>query len=78
MIGERKLYNTMKTLSISTLEVHRVLEEIKIDISKRTLQSYFDNDFSTCKDDRIEEVVKQMIKSKQELLKKLKQKFTKL
>lgn len=73
MIGDRKLYDTMKALNISTLEVHRILAEVGINIPQRTLQSQLDNGLSTCSDDRIEGIINKIIINKKELIKSLKE-----
>jgi hypothetical protein len=60
---ERKLYEKMKSRNISTLQLHRVLNEVGIDIPKRTLQYYLDSDMLKCSDERIEKVANFLIKS---------------
>jgi len=73
MIGDRKLYDTMKALNISTLEVHRILGEIGITIPQRTLQSHLDNAFATCEDGRIEVVINKIVTNKVKLIEDLKE-----
>lgn len=77
MIGERKLYNTMRSCHISTLDVHRILGEIGIEIPQRTLQFHLDNDMSTCNDDRIEQVINKMIVEYKKLITNLKKSLKK-
>lgn len=72
MIGERKLYNTMRACHISTLDVHRILGEIGIEIPKRTLQFHLDSDMNTCNDARIEQVISKMIVEHKKLITNLK------
>ena len=69
---ERKLYDKMKSRNISTLQLHRVLSEIGIDIPKRTLQYYLDSNMLKCSDDRIEKVANFLIKSMDKIVLNLK------
>lgn len=72
MIGERKLYNTMRSCHISTLDVHWILGEVGIEMPKRTLQHHLDNDMTTCKDERVEKVINKLIVEHKKLLTSLK------
>lgn len=72
MIGERVLYNRMRKCHISTLDVHRVLQEIGIDICKRSVQNYLDSDMATCTDDRVKKVIIKMIRTHEKMVKNLK------
>jgi|31_taG_2_1085359.scaffolds.fasta_scaffold02453_9 hypothetical protein len=72
MEENRRLYDRMKSRNISTLQLHRVLNEIDIHIPKRTLQYYLDSDMLKCKDDRVQKVADFLIKSFDETILNLK------
>lgn len=71
-LKNRPTYDSMKLRDISTLSLCRVLEEIGIDISKRTLQHHLDHEFMTTTDDRLKRVAKAMVRNYDKLIEDLK------
>lgn len=69
---ERELYDKLKERGISTLQLHRVLKEVGIDVPQRTLQYYLDSNMEKCTDDRIDTVANRLIKSYDNTVYKLK------
>lgn len=66
---ERPTYNAMKKRSISTLAVSRVLSEIGIRFSSRTLQYHLDNETL---EDNVRDVIRIMINNHDKLINDLK------
>jgi hypothetical protein len=73
--NERKIYSSMKERRISTLDLHRMLSEVGIDVAKRTLQTYLNDDFKKCNDGRLKTVALTMIKGHDELKENIKTKI---
>jgi hypothetical protein len=65
------IYDQIKKLDISTLEVHRLLLKAGVSIPKRTLHNYLQGNMENCKDGKVEEVVKIIIKNKKDLISSL-------
>lgn len=72
IVKVRPTYDKLKKRGISTLSFCRMLEEVGVDISKRTLQHHLDNEFKTTTDDRLKKVAKAMINNHDNLVNKLK------
>lgn len=58
----------MKALNISTLELHRVLAEVNVQIPQRTLHAYLLENLDTCKDGRIRVVLKHLMQNRREVV----------
>jgi hypothetical protein len=72
---ERKIYSSMKERKISTLDLHEMLSKVGIDVAKRTLQTYLDDDFEKCGDSRLKTVALSMVKGYDELKESIKLKI---
>ena len=68
----RPIYDKLRKMNVSTLEVHRCLVVAGVDISKRSVQGYLDTNLTTCKDDRIRKVINAIVDSKNTLIETLK------
>jgi len=67
----RVLYDKMRDLNISTLDVHRYLVVAEVEMSQRTLQTHLDTDLNSCVDYRVRAVVNATIASREKLIKEL-------
>jgi hypothetical protein len=74
---ERKMYDLMKSRRISTLDLCEVLKKVGVDIPQRTLQHHLNHDLKTTDDDRIKDTIVHMVRTYDDMIDELKNKFKK-
>ncbi len=67
----RQLYDKCKKIGISTLQVQSILSKSGFEVPQRTLQSWFDQDFSNCKHPKVIMAVTTIIKNHDKTIQKL-------
>ncbi len=73
----RKLYNDCKNRGISVLHVKSMLSVAGFEVPQRTLQYWFDQDFSNCKNPEVLSAINIIIKSHDSTISKLTKVFEK-
>ena len=72
---DRKMYDLMKSRRISTLDLCEVLKKVGVDIPQRTLQHHLNHDLKTTDDERIKTAIVHMVKTYDDMVEELKDKF---
>ena len=66
------IYKLMKQRDIGTLDLHRVLNRIGVEVPQKTLHTYIKSDFKNAKNPELKEVALEMIKNYDKLITNLK------
>tara|TARA_R110000772_G_scaffold47429_7_gene108457 strand:+ start:4612 stop:4851 length:240 start_codon:yes stop_codon:yes gene_type:complete len=66
------IYKLMKQRYIGTLDLHRVLNRIGVEVPQKTLHTYIKSDFKNAKNPELKEVALEMIKNYDKLITNLK------
>ena len=67
----RPTYDELKKRGYSTLDFNRILKEVGITISNKSLQNHLDSNFSTTTDDRLRKIANNIISNYDNLIKTL-------
>jgi hypothetical protein len=70
---ERTIYNKLKDNRLSVTDVHSILTESGIVISRRALQYQIDTNFTKCKDEMLLSAINLMVDTRKILINNLKE-----